>query len=180
MKGIIFTNFMTMVDEVFSPEVTEEILDKVDLESGAAYTSVGVYDHSEILSLVVALSETTKVPVPDLVRAFGKYLFGALGQAHPEYIEGVSDTFELLQKVHGHIHVEVRKLYPDAELPEIGCTVGEDDTLTVAYASKRPFADVAHGLIAGCIDHFGDPITMTKCTKSDDGCEAVFELKRAA
>ena len=28
------------------------------------------------------------------------------------------------------------------------------------YRSSRPFADLAEGLIAGCIAHFGEPILM--------------------
>lgn len=179
MKGVIFTNFLEMVDDAFSPEITEQIIDKANLPSGAAYTSVGAYDHGEILALVAALSETTGKEVPMLVRAFGEYLFHSLGKAHPEYVENAADSFELLQKVHAHIHAEVRKLYPDAELPTIDCE--EDETgLTVHYHSERPFADVAEGLIAGCIDHFGDAIVFRRTQSSEDGCSAVFRLERAA
>ncbi len=179
MKGVIFTNFLEMVDDVFSPEVTEQIIEKADVPSGASYTSVGAYDHGEILALVTQLSEITGENVPTLVRAFGKYLFHALGKAHPEYVKDVENTFQLLHRVHNHIHVEVRKLYPDAELPTIACE--EDEAgLTVTYHSDRPFADVAEGLIAGCIDHFGEAIDFSKTQSSDDGRSAVFRLEHAA
>lgn len=180
MKGVIFTKFMEMVDEHFSPEMTEQIIEDAQPPSGGAYTSVGVYDHGEILALVTALSQRTGAEAGDLVRAFGHYLFGALGKVHPEYIEGVDGTFAMLEKVHDHIHVEVRKLYPDAELPSVICERRDDDTLVVNYSSPRPFAAVAEGLIAGCVDFFGDPITVRRAEASDDGCSAVFELKRAA
>ncbi|MEO0398940.1 MAG: heme NO-binding domain-containing protein [Pseudomonadota bacterium] len=179
MKGVIFTNFLKMVDETFSPEVTEEIIERANLPSGGAYTTVGAYDHAEILALVVALSELTSADSSALVRAFGKYLFGALGAAHPEYISDINSSFDLLKEVQDHIHVEVRKLYPDAELPKIEC-VSRDDDLTVHYQSERPFASVAEGLIEGCIDHFKDNVTVERQDFSDDGRHAVFVLKRVA
>jgi len=30
------------------------------------------------------------------------------------------------------------------------------------YRSSRPLADLAEGLIAGCIAHFGEPILMSR------------------
>ena len=41
MKGIVFTEFLEMVED----------------QSGGAYTSVGTYDHNEIFRLVNCLSE---------------------------------------------------------------------------------------------------------------------------
>jgi hypothetical protein len=32
----------------------------------------------------------------------------------------------------------------------------------MAYRSTRPFADLADGLIRGCIDHFGKPIDVAR------------------
>ena len=179
MKGIIFTNFVEMVDEVFSPELTEELLESVELPSGAAYTTVGSYDHAEIIALVTKLSEMTGEDVPKLVQAFGKYLFSALSDAHPDYVDGVSNTFGLLNQVHHHIHVEVRKLYPDAELPHIECE-HQNGSLVVHYRSDRPFADVAEGLIAGCADHFNEIITIERTRDSGDGCDVHFTLTKAA
>lgn len=179
MKGVIFTNFIEMVDEVFSPALTEELLDSVELPSGAAYTTVGSYDHGEILTLVTALSQMTGEEVPKLVQAFGQYLFSSLGEAHPEYIKDVPDTFSLLLQVHQHIHVEVRKLYPDAELPHIQCEA-RDDGMILHYRSERPFADVAEGLIAGCADHFGETISIERARDSGDGRDVEFVLTKAA
>lgn len=48
MKGIVFTGFLEMVDEVFSPEITECIIESSNLKSGGIYTAVGTYDYTEI------------------------------------------------------------------------------------------------------------------------------------
>jgi len=67
MKGIVFTEFMDMVDDKFGMDVTETIVQASDLPSGGAYTAVGTYDHAEIVSLVVNLSKSTNIEVPVLI-----------------------------------------------------------------------------------------------------------------
>ena len=64
----------------------------------------------------------------------------------PEFFSGVKTSFEFLESVDGHIHVEVRKLYNDAELPEFTTTRENDNKLIMTYRSKRPFADLAAGM----------------------------------
>ena len=48
MKGIVFTEFLDLVEAKFGAEVLEEMLDAADLKSGGAYTAVGYYDHAEM------------------------------------------------------------------------------------------------------------------------------------
>lgn len=45
MKGIIFTEFLDMVDEQFGFEVTEHIIEKAkhQLSTGGSYSAVGTY-----------------------------------------------------------------------------------------------------------------------------------------
>ena len=75
MKGIVFKEFIGMVESAFGEETVEKIIDKSNLESEGAYTSVGTYDHGEILQLVTHLSEECSTSVPDLVKTFGKHPF---------------------------------------------------------------------------------------------------------
>ncbi|MBA1333177.1 heme transporter CcmB, partial [Candidatus Endoriftia persephone str. Guaymas] len=44
MKGIVFSKFIEFVEERFSPEMADDIIESSDLPSGGAYTSVGTYD----------------------------------------------------------------------------------------------------------------------------------------
>ena len=69
MKGIVFCEFVEMMEAEFSAEMADEIISSTELESGGAYTAVGTYDHNEMLALVTQLSEKTGAPVPDLVEA---------------------------------------------------------------------------------------------------------------
>jgi hypothetical protein len=58
--------------------------------------------------------------------------------------------------------IEVLKLYPDAELPRFEYITSEPGRLTIIYRSTRGFADLAAGLIDGCIEHFGENIDVQR------------------
>ena len=160
MKGVVFTEFLEMVEDKFSPQVADRIIEQSVLPSGGSYTAIGTYDHNELLQLVTRLSAESGIAVPDLVRAFGKHLFGRFVQGYPVFFTGITSAFDFLQRVEGFIHVEVRKLYPDAELPSIQCHLKGPDELTMIYRSSRPLAHFGEGLIMGCIEHFGDGIAV--------------------
>jgi len=177
MKGMIFTAFLEMVENKFSLNVADEIIEASDLASGGSYTTVGTYDHHEMIQLVVQLSERTGIPVADLVRTFGEYLFGQLLEMHAYFLEENSSVFEFLQKVDSYIHVEVRKLYPDAELPAFHYETPDPDTLMMTYRSSRPFADLAEGLIIGSIAHYGEGIEV-KREELPDGNATRFVLTK--
>lgn len=177
MKGMIFTTFLEMVENKFSLKLADDIITAADLPSGGSYTTIGTYDHHEMIKLVVQLGDRTGIPVPDLVRTFGQYLFEYLLEKHPYFIEENSTAFQFLQNVDGYIHVEVRKLYPGAELPSFSCDTSLPGTLVMTYRSARPFADLAEGLIMGCIAHFGENISIER-ENVTDGTSARFVLRQ--
>lgn len=177
MKGIIFTTFIEMVESKFSLEIADRIIGEADLPSGGSYTTVGTYDHKEMIQLVGKLHEQTGIGVSDLVRTFGEYMFGQLVEMYPQFVDSNPTSFDFLQKVDNYIHVEVRKLYPDAELPGFEYETPDARTLRMNYRSSRPFADLAEGLIAGCIHYYGEKINVTREDLSDSaGKGACFTL----
>jgi hypothetical protein len=181
MKGVVFTEFLEMVEQRFSADLLDRIIDAAALPSGGAYTAVGTYDHAELVSLVGELSAVVKVPVPELVRAFGHHLFGRFFVLYPEFFAGVGTAFEFLKNIERYVHVEVRKLYPDAQLPTFEHSEPDATTLVLTYRSERPFADFAEGLIRGCIAHFEEPIELERTDLSPNGTAARFTMtKRAA
>jgi hypothetical protein len=111
---------------------------------------------------VTELSRSTGTAVPALVHAFGSHLFARFTKAYPELFEGVDSAFDFICNVEDYIHVEVRKLYPDAELPRFEIRNRGVDTLGILYRSERPFADLAEGLMAGCAKHFGEEIAIRR------------------
>lgn len=162
MKGIVFTEFLEMVEEKFSFETADRIIKEAELPNGGAYTGVGTYDHRELVRLVSGLSAATQVPVPELLRSFGQHLFARFVQGYPEFFRTSEDAFQFLLGIENRIHTEVRKLYPDAELPSFDCSTPDRDHLIMDYRSARGFGDLAEGLILGRIGHFGESIEVTR------------------
>jgi hypothetical protein len=167
MKGMVFAEFLEMVEARFGEAMVDDIIDDAALASDGAYTSVGTYDHGEFFALVAALSRRTEQGSDDLVRAFGQDLLGRFAHLFPHLLGEVRDAFALLERVEGYIHVEVRKLYPDAELPTFTCERPDERTLVMTYRSARGLAVFAHGLILGAVRHFGEPITVVGEDLSD-------------
>jgi Haem-NO-binding len=179
MKGVVFAEFLEMVEDRFSPEIADRIIEVSDLPSGGAYTWIGTYDHAEIVQLITQLSVATGTSVPVLMHTFGKYMFGRFVVLYPQLFEGIESAYSLLEKIDSTIHVEVRKLYPDAELPRFECSTSEPGRLTMIYRSPRGFADFAAGLIEGCIEHFGETIDVQREDLSGgQGTQVRFSLTK--
>lgn len=179
MKGVVFTELIEMVESTFSVDTMERVLEASTLPSGGVYTSLGTYSHREVLELVTHLSEEVSVPVADLVYAFGRHLFRQFHAGYGHMLAGVDDTFTLLERIEDDIHVEVRKLYVDAQLPSIDAERISPDQLQLTYRSTRPFAMLAQGLIDECIAHFNETIDVEMQDLSEGaGTSAQFVLTR--
>lgn len=146
MKGVVFTEFMDMVDLRWGPEVLDDVLERSAVPNGGAYTAVGTYPSSEMGSLVGALAVETGFGAVDLLHAFGGHLLGAFERGHPLWF-AMDDPLEFLSQVDGYIHVEVNKLYPDAELPTFDVVERQPDHLVLEYRSPRCLHPLAEGLI---------------------------------
>lgn len=180
MKGIVFSEFIELVEDKFGFDMADEIIDEADLPSGGAYTSVGTYDHQELITLVSLLSDKTGIPVEDLVKVFGEHMLGQFVKGYPMFFEGVDSCFQFLDTIENKVHVEVKKLYPEAELPTF--TTGEltDKKMVLTYESRRPFSALAYGLIKGSASYFGEAITIEMVDESVEGHTKVsFTLTKA-
>ena len=181
MKGIVFREYIDFVEEQAGESVVDEMIEIAEPKSGAAYTAVGKYDWRELVDMVVALSGIISAPVPELIRAFGRHLFTRLKTNYPQFMEGQTDAFDFLQTIENQIHVEVLKLYPDAELPTLDVRQISDNKLAVGYTSCRPFGDLCIGMIEGCADHFGETFQIENKPK-EDGLDITVQrsVKKAA
>lgn len=177
MKGIVFTEFMDMVESTFGYETVDQIIDDSNLESNGIYTAVGTYDHAEIVALLTNLSKRTKVDPQVLLKQFGGYLFNTFLRTYPQFFADSKNSIEFLQSIDNYIHVEVLKLYPDAKLPSFNSEVQEDGSLVMTYYSERKMSALAAGLIEKSIEHFDDPYTMTLEMVKEDGSIAKFTIK---
>jgi hypothetical protein len=176
MKGIVFTEFLEMVEASFGLETTDNMIENSNLPSEGIYTSVGTYDFNEMVSLITNLSEEVKISVDDLIYTFGLYLFGSLGKAHPEVIQSYNSPLALLYSIEDHIHVHVQKLYPEAELPTFKILEKTDTSISMIYSSSRGLYRLAHGLIEKCFEHFNGSATIEYELLKEDGTEVKFDV----
>jgi len=180
MKGIVFTEFLEMVEQTHSYDLVDELLNENELPSGGAYTSIGTYEHQEMVTLVVSLSKKTKTPVPDLLNAFGQYLFGTFEKGYPAFFKAAPNAFAFLESIENHIHVEVKKLYPDAQLPRFKTNRVANNTLEMIYYSDRSMADFALGLIEKTFDHYKESVSIEREDLVENGSEVKFTLTKCS
>jgi hypothetical protein len=110
MKGVVFTEFLEMVEEAHSPDMVDAIIADAAPPHGGAYTAVGTYPAQEMGALVGALARHSGTPAPELLRGFGAHIFSRFTALYPGFFEGVDDTFDFLERIETIIHTEVLKL----------------------------------------------------------------------
>jgi len=160
MKGIIFTEFLGMVEDAHGLAVKDQVIRKAQLPNDGAYTAVGNYDYRELIRLLGELSQATGKPAAELLLGFGDHIFRFFAENYGQFFVNAQSCFEFLGHIEDYIHVEVRKLYPDAELPSFSCFGGDGDALVMEYRSVRPLGLFAEGLIRAAIRHYGEAIDL--------------------
>ena len=178
MKGIVFTEFLDMVEKAYGYDVVDYIIESSDLPSSGIYTAVGTYSHTEIVQLLTNLSEKVKVDPAKLLKIFGRYIFDTFLVSYPQFFERMNGPFEFLESIDKHIHVEVRKLYPDATLPRFTTEMNEGPQMTMIYYSERKMADFAEGLIEKSFEHFKEQCRITSRSLEADGTVVEFTIQK--
>ena len=178
MKGIVFTEFLEMVESAHGYEMVDQLITENELPSKGIYTSIGTYDHTEMVSLVTALSTKTETPVPDLLQTFGQYLFGTFEKGYPNFFKAANNAFDFLESIEKHIHVEVKKLYPDAQLPKFKTNRISDKLLEMIYYSDRSMGNFALGLMEKTFEHYGENATITTEYLKSNGSEVKFTIQK--
>jgi hypothetical protein len=179
MKGIIFTEFLELVEEQFGLEVLDEVLTMSEDEG--IYTSVGSYDHKKLVKLIVNLSKKTGIEPSTLQTVFGRTVFKTLLSSLPDdaSVSQSKTTFQFIHHVENYIHVEVKKLYPDASPPRFVFISESESEMLMDYHSARCMGHVCLGLIEGCAQHFGENIEVNMVQTNKDQSIARFSLRKA-
>lgn len=180
MKGMVFVELTDFLEQQFGYDMVDDLIESTELPSNGVYTRVGTYPHTEVVALVEALAKRIDAPAGALYKAFGEYLFSRLAGGHPEFLRGADDPLAFLRTIDAHIHVQVRKLYPDAELPSFEYPDSDVDEVVMVYRSSRGFADLAEGLIHGCMAWFETKAEVIRENITDDGTFVKFRVRRAA
>jgi hypothetical protein len=167
MKGMVFTNFLEMVEERYGIDMVDTIIDASDLPSKGSYTAVGTYPHTEMVALLQSLEKETGLSIAEALVEYGTYLFAKLAAGYPMMLTDCNCSRDLLRRLDGVVHVEVAKLYPEAELPRFKTIELSNGDLEMIYLSDRHLEDLAEGLLKGCLVHFKDTATITRHPQAD-------------
>jgi hypothetical protein len=178
MKGIVFTEFLELVEQKFGLEVVDEIIEKSDLESNGAYTSIGTYKFSEMLQLLNHLSTKTSISIDELLLVYAEHFFGVLVKSYPVLIKSYSDPIDMLASIESHIHIEVLKIYPDAELPTFEVISKSKNSLILIYKSSRAMYYFGLGLMNKTFDYFNSSAEIVIEKLKEDGTEVKFIITK--
>jgi len=176
MKGIILSEFIEFIEQKLGDDTAQKIIDNSNLESDGAYSRVGLYDYQELIQLLTQTVAETETEASVLLESFSDHLFMVFKRDYSLFFDGVGTAAEMLKQIDDHIHVEVQKLYPDAELPSFNYTQ-DGSILTLSYQSPRPLALVAHALVGACLKFFGDNEELLSSDIAEDQKSAHFTIQ---
>ena len=154
MLGIVFTSLIDMLEEKVSPEFADDVIMEAELENDGAYTAVGYYPFEQMQRLLGVLVEKTGKSENELLYDFGFYLFGKLAKAHGDVLANTDDMLDMLAHLDDDIHVQVKKLYPDADLPRFKVLSRTDNAMRLQYYSERELYAMAEGLMDAAAEHY--------------------------
>ncbi len=172
MKGAIFTCLQELVEQEHGLVFWDKVITERSFDSDGIYISTKNYSDEELFSIVTYLAEATKTSTSQLIQALGKKLFLKLLPMAPPQAQQASELRTFLLMVDKIIHVEVLKLYADANLPEFKYDNEQSDYLIMKYTSPRKLCHLSEGLILGASAHFNQKVSIqqTTCMHSSDDC----------
>lgn len=178
MKGIVFTEFLDLVEEKFGMEMVDDIIENSHLESQGVYTSIGTYAFSEMLALLQRLSSNTNLSIDALLLVYGEHFFSVVERNYPSFLTQYTDPLEMLSSIENHIHIEVKKIYPDAELPTFEVIEKSDTNLIMIYKSSRAMHHFGLGLMNKTLEYFNESATIVLEKLKEDGTEVKFIITK--
>ena len=178
MKGIVFTEFLDLVEEKFGLEMVDAVISQSKLESKGVYTSIGTYSFSELLQLLQNLQTKTGISIDNLLLIYGEHFFSVIETNYKDLLSSYNDPIEMLASIENHIHVEVRKIYTDAELPTFIIKEKTKKTLILIYKSSRSMHHFGLGLMNKTFEHFNSKATIVLEKIKKDGTEVKFIITK--
>lgn len=177
MRGLLFTEFLEYLETRFGPAQVDGAIEAAALANEGAFTAVDNYPAAEFYRLLAAVATHTGEDADALLVDYGRHMFQVFLSAHPEYFGALHSTAELMDRVEAHIHLEVKKLHPDAKPPRFRLSASDGEGWVLRYYSHRPLHALAHGLLEAASVHFDEAISVRREIASGaQDLQAVFHL----
>lgn len=166
-----------MVEEHYSLDTWEHLIEQTILASEGIYTSSKTYPDEEIVLLITALAKYSGEVTSELIEKFGHYLFPHLMHSLPAKINHYSNLWDFLAAVDGIIHVEVKKLSPDALTPDIKIISFNKNNMKLSYSSSRKLCFLAIGLIEQAGEYYNSSVVVSHQQCMHDGhTQCILEI----
>ncbi|MCC6952965.1 MAG: heme NO-binding domain-containing protein [Deltaproteobacteria bacterium] len=174
MKGEIFNLLELFVSEEFGDETFDAVLDDVEdqLTTKDPFVGPQTYPDSDFMIILGSLLSRLSLPMEPAVFQFGRFCFSRLAAKLPGHLESFSHPKPFLMSIDSVIHVEVRKLYRDAEPPRFSYEDTSPFELRMIYKSPRKMYALVEGLVQGAAEHYLRPIVVVRNVRESD-CEFI-------
>lgn len=178
MKGLVFTTFYDYCEATHGADFLDDVIADARLPHRGAYTSVGTYPFSEMVALITALAAKSGRDLKQTLEAFGAHCFATWVKNWPAQFDGKC-LFDVLASIDDFHEEQVRRLYPDAELPSFRVEARDPHRLVLGYHSCKPLADLAVGVISGAADYLNEPVRISSTNAQGNGGNYVrIEINR--
>lgn len=179
MEGIVFTEFLDMIEEMWGIASLDKIVDTT-LASGGIYTIGGTYPPSELTHLVHRTHANTGEPIRRIYLLLGRRLFNKFTRLDKEVFEQYTTAFDFLDRLHEYLSGFVHRIHPDLETSDfISRRIGPSQMI-VTYRSKKKLGDLAEGIIQGVFEHYAEEAEIFGEKVSETGDEVQFTIQKMA
>lgn len=176
MKGLVFELLKKRIVADHGIKAWGTILDQAGLEGG--YQTQENYPHQELLTLLEAAKPYTRRTGRDAQRWFGRRAFHQLAGEFYHLFRDHDSTVSFAKAINTHVHPEVRKHYPGAELPVLHLDNDPPSgDLLLRYDSPRGLCSFAEGILEGVGNLYGEKVTIDQpqCVhKGDPHCDLIL------
>lgn len=158
MKGIVFNVLERIIVTHHGEDAWETLLERSGIDG--AYTSLGNYDDTQFTALVTRTAELMGTDEADCLCWIGRAMLPQFESLYPELIAQYPGPISMLAALNDVIHPEVVKLYPGADVPVFHYEEVGARRVVMEYHSSRALCALAHGLMLGTGDLFGEEVTV--------------------
>jgi hypothetical protein len=159
VKGLYFQELLEMMQDRFSEDIKNQVINASQLEKGKSFTSEGDFDPALFVRMVANFGHIIHLPYSATMRAYGRHLNKSLIRKYPALFKSNPDTFTFLKTFIENAVADLNSKNTGIQIPKLTFTTPEKNQLIIKYESDLPFADVAEGMILSTIDHYDEEIT---------------------
>ena len=175
MKGLIFTDFIKLVEKRFSRQEADAWLESCELPGGRTYAAAGEYPYREFMELVMHLSARTGETLAIILHDFGRHLAAqALRREAPDSGDALAELARLVGNDFRNLLTPNQVTSRDAILDiEMG-----ESRVEITCHAPRPIADILAGMIERVAEESSDLIHIARRPLSESADHFAVQVER--